>query len=123
MGSQLKQQGLTLIEVMVAIFILSLVMVGVILSSSQVLRSTVRLHDRVLALWVVEAVAVDLMSGVLGKVSAHSNFTGEQDMGKKTWHWVAKAEPFHDIIRVDIGIIEDGGTETVLSKPYYLSPQ
>lgn len=122
MGCQLKQEGLTLIEVMIAILILSLVMVGVLLSSSQVLRATARLHDRVLALWALEAVAVDLTSGVLGKVSSRSNFSGEQDMGKKTWHWVAKAEPYHGIIRFDIGILDDDNTETVLSKSFYVSP-
>lgn len=121
MGCQLKQQGLTLIEVMIAVLILSLVMVGVMLSSSQILRSTERLHDREMALWVLEAVAVDLQAGALGEVTVRSGFSGEQLMGNKTWQWTAKAQPFHGIIRVEISVREEGHTETNLSKPYYVS--
>lgn len=121
MGCQLKQQGLTLIEVMVAIFILSIVMVGVVLSSSQVMRSTQRLHDRLMALWVSQAVGVELRSGALGKISIQMSISGEQQMGQKTWRWVGKAQPEEDIVRVVIDVFEEGHAESLLTQSYYVS--
>lgn len=121
MGCQLKQHGLTLIEVMIAVLILSLVMVGVTMSSSFMMRSMQRIQDRTLAMWVADLVEVDLNAGIWGVVNSHSSFAGDQVMGQKTWHWVAQAQPFNEIIRVDIGILEAGKTETILTKQAYVA--
>jgi type II secretion system protein I len=117
----LKQQGLTLIEVMVAVLILSLVMIGVIMSSGHVMRAVQKIHDRTLAVWVADAVDVELRSGVWGKVNEHTSVAGDQHMGQKTWHWIAQANPYHDIVRIDIGIFELGHKEPLISKQSYMA--
>lgn len=100
----MKQDGLTLIEVMIAMVILSLVMSAALVTSGHTLRVSERLHQKVLKSWTLEHIAVKLQSGQLGEISPHATWSGEQRMGHTTWLWEAQAEPVDGWVSINIKI-------------------
>jgi general secretion pathway protein I len=86
------QQGLTLIEVLIALAIVSIAMTAVIKAASQNIKSTAYLQKKTMALWVAEEVINETRAHRLnlGASSGHQRLSTE--MLGKDWYWQTNEE-------------------------------
>lgn len=111
------QQGMTLVEVMVAAVILALVMMSVMAVASHSSRSTARLQQKTQAAWVANTVAAESRAEVYGKITPTGSFQGTQTLGGKQWFWQAKASNSsqEEVILLNISVQENENSPEVLT--------
>ena len=81
----MKQQGLTLLEVMVALLIFALTGSAVIKAASDHIRSVGMIEEITFATWVANN---RLTQARLEKSwPPRNNFTGTEEMAGRTWYW------------------------------------
>lgn len=114
-------EGLTLIEVMVAVLILSLSLGAVVISASHVMRSTARVQALTLAQWVADGVDLELRAGVWGPIGNFSSVEGTEIMGEQAWHWIAQSRADEHMIQVDIGVFAVSETTPLLTHTSYMA--
>jgi len=85
--SKRNETGLTLIEVLIALAILSIALTAVIRSASQNIRNTLYLQNRTIATWVGTNVMNSIRIGVI-KASGEELSEEDQTLGQ-TWEWKA----------------------------------
>lgn len=81
-----QPQGLTLIEVMVALAIVAIALTAIIKSVSQHIRSVSHLQDKTVALWVSQNVIAKAQLGLLD-LPRSDTVTNQTDMLGRTWFW------------------------------------
>jgi general secretion pathway protein I len=101
-----QHAGFTLIEVLIALAILSISLTAIIKSTSQSIKDTIYLQDKSIAHWVGLQIMNDARSGAL-KLSAQSDkLTDESEMLGTHWTWEARlkstANPHISEIDVDV---------------------
>jgi general secretion pathway protein I len=100
-----KQQGMTLIEVMIAAAILALVMVAVMTVASHSQRSGAALLDKIHARWVAHNLDAEIRAGLHGNVTPTGSFQGNMSMGHDSWYWSAKARALsEEVIGLEINV-------------------
>jgi type II secretion system protein I len=111
------QQGMTLVEVMVAAVILALVMMGVMAVASHTQRTTLRLHEKTQASWVANSVAAEIRAGVHGKLTSTGGSQGRFSLGNHHWFWRAQAqgEEQGQVISLEITVHEDENSPVIVS--------
>ncbi len=117
-----KIRAFTLIEVMVALFILALTFMGVISTSSHVSRTVTSLEEKTVVLWVAQNAATEINLGLWGTVVEGAHFQDEVMMAGKRWRWkaVSVSEGLMQRVTVDV-ISKPRDTKlTSLSFLYYL---
>lgn len=82
-------EGLTLVEVLIALAIISIALTAVIKASSQALRSTAHITDKTVAIWVGQYVLNEARVGLLALPKAPDALRKTKDMLGKEWHWEA----------------------------------
>jgi len=94
MRAGIPQRGFTLMEVLVAMVVLSMGMLAVIKVVSEVSLSASQLQDKTYAQWVaINKVAEMRLQSTwpsLGKTD------GDTEMAGQTWHWVAEVKSTDD---------------------------
>lgn len=85
MKSQL--QGLTLIEVLIALAIIGIALTAVIKASTQTIHSTTYLQDKMIATWLSEKILNDVRVGVLKLSNDEEKVTHKTDMLGQDWYW------------------------------------
>jgi general secretion pathway protein I len=94
--------GFTLVEVLVALAIVALGLIGVFAQVSQSATSANRLRDKTLADWVALNTLTDLrLSGVFPKVGTTSD---DVDMADTKWHWEMKVSETEGLRRADVTV-------------------
>jgi len=103
----MHQSGMTLIEVLVALAIVSVAVLALARSGGQALDTQYELEQRTLAMWVADHVLAQIE---LSDEAAPGQRTGEMTMANRTWFWRAVIQPTPDqaMLRVDV-VIEDRG--------------
>ena len=99
-----RSGGFTLIEVMVALIIAALALVGVMASISQMIDASTSIRDRTYANWIAQNKITELrLQNVLPEVS-ESN--GEVDFADLEWGWEATISEtgVENLFRVDVDI-------------------
>jgi general secretion pathway protein I len=103
--------GFTLIEVMVALVVVSLGMLGVIQAVGQTASNSSYLRDKTLAHWV----AMNKLTEVRLQKSAPAidKSSDEVEMGGRDWRWTMNVTqtPVETIRRIDISVREEGAPE------------
>ena len=101
--------GMTLIEVLVALVIVSVAVLALARSGGQALDTQYELEQRTLAMWVADHVLAQIE---LSDDAAPGQRTGEMMMANQRWFWRAVIQPTSDeaMLRVDV-VIEDRGVE------------
>lgn len=115
-----RGRGFTLLEVLIALLLLSLSLVAVIRLVTLHAQASVQLRDSTLAQWVAANVIADTRLRNPFPATGRSN--GEVTMGQQRWHWelvVATTEE-PSIRRLDVSVIavdgpDDGGVAAALS--------
>lgn len=84
--------GMTLIEVLIALAIISIALTAVIKATTQNIRSTAYLQDKTMALWVGQEVLSEARTGVLRLPSAPDRLKQKTEMLGRDWYWQAGEE-------------------------------
>lgn len=104
--------GFTLIEVVVALLVVSLGMLGVIQAVSQTASNSGYLRDKTLAHWI----AMNRLTEVrLQKTAPATDKTSDEvEMGGRRWKWMMEVTqtPVETIRRIDISVRPEESSET-----------
>ncbi len=106
---QVKRQselGLTLIEVLIALAILSIALTAVIKSTSQHIKNTIYLQNRMIATWVGTYVINSIRIGVIKIPNAPDQLSEEnQTLGQNfTWEAMLDSTPNPRIKRISVDV-------------------
>lgn len=122
-GSDTRQNGFTLMEVLVALVIVSVCILGLARSASNVLDTHYELERSTLGLIVANNALAELkLSTNIGP----SRREGQSSMAGRTWYWQALIQPTPDgsMLRVDVGVFDrpDAQTPLVLHTGFLATP-
>jgi len=105
--------GFTLLEVMVALVIISLALAGVAGSMGQMIDTANTMRDRTYASWIAQNKITEMrLSSALPEVGESS---GEEDYANTTWAWTADVSEtgIENLMKVDVAVSYPGVDETV----------
>lgn len=105
----LRQQGFTLIELMVALAVFSLAALALLRLEGATLSNTRTLDDRLMGQVVARNIAVDMLSDPVAPSVGVTK--GAQENGGRKWSWTRRTVATDDlrILRVDINVTDDAG--------------
>lgn len=113
MPHNLKQQGFTLIEVMIAVAILGVALPALLFSMISQLQSSAYTRDKLMATWVAENVLNEqrLENRLTGKVKKGKD-EGTMEMGNQRWFYKTESKAFaqkqfKDIYGVEIFVYKE----------------
>jgi general secretion pathway protein I len=104
-GGAARRRGFTLLEVLVALLLLSLALVALVRLAGLDARATAQLHEATLAQWVAANVLAE--TRLRDGFPAVGRSNGESTMGGRRWRWTlevsATDEPL--IRRMDVDVV------------------
>ncbi|SLM62251.1 MULTISPECIES: type II secretion system minor pseudopilin GspI [Dickeya] len=120
----MKQQGMTLLEVMVALVIFALAGLTVLKTTAQQANSLSRLEEKTLALWIAEnqqaAMRLEKQWPQTQWVDGEINFAGS------SWFWriqgVATADPSVRAVDVEVRHDRDSRVADAVLRSYQVNP-
>lgn len=105
--------GFTLIEVMVALVIVSLALAGVAASMGQMIDTANTMRDRTFASWIAQNKITEMrIAGVIPEVGESS---GDVDFANMSWAWTADVSEtgVENLMKVDVAVSYAGFDETI----------
>ena len=107
--SHKREEGFTLIEMMVALAVFSLAAMALIRLEGATIRSTGILDETLVAQMVARNVAVDALTDAMPP--ANGATSGAESNGGRTWRWTRQTQPIGDAgaLRIDIGVADGAG--------------
>ncbi len=105
--------GFTLLEVMVALVIISLALAGVAGSMGQMIDTANTMRDRTYASWIAQNKITEMrLAGVVPEVGESS---GEEDYANTTWAWSAEVSEtgIENLMKVDVSVSYPGVDDRV----------
>lgn len=119
-----SQVGLTLIEVLIALAIISIAMTAIIKGTSQNIRATTYLQDKMIAVWVGQQLLNEVRAGVriLPNESGPMKVTTKM-LGKEWFSQLSQEEtPNRRIKRISVKVFsnEDEDAQSLLTLNSYL---
>jgi len=104
MHSNTAQRGFTLMEVLIAMVMLSLGLIAAIKVISQVSISATQLQEKTYAQWVAMNKVAEMR--LLKPWPDTGKTDGTSEMAGRNWHWIAvvKATPNNDIRQLDVSV-------------------
>ena len=108
-----RMTGFTLIEVMVALVIVSLALAGVAASMGQMIDTANTMRDRTFASWIAQNKVTEMrIAGVLPEVGESS---GDVDYANTSWDWTADVSEtgVENLMKVDVAVSYAGSDATV----------
>ena len=103
-----RSTGFTLIEVMVALVIVSLALAGVAASMGQMIDTANTMRERTFASWIAQNKIAEMrLSGAMPEVGESS---GEVDYANTTWAWTANVSEtgVENLLKVDVTVTYAG---------------
>lgn len=103
-----SSKGLTLIEVLIALAIISIALTAVIKAASQTIRTMTYLQNKTIALWVGQEVMAEARLGILLLPGKSESVSSSREMLGEMWHWelteMATPNTKIDKIRVEVSL-------------------
>jgi len=103
-----RSNGFTLIEVMVALVIVSLALAGVAASMGQMIDTANTMRERTFASWIAQNQIAEIrLSGAMPEVGESS---GEVDYANTAWAWTATVSEtgVENLLKVDVTVTYAG---------------
>jgi general secretion pathway protein I len=99
-----KSKGFTLLEVLVAMVILSISLLAVIKVVSEITNSAIYLQDKTIAQWVAMNKVAELRLAKKLPDTGRSN--GENEMAGRNWRWdvVVKKTAYPTLREIEVGV-------------------
>lgn len=113
-----QAKAFTLIEVLVAMAVISISLLAAIKVASEVTTSAIYMQDKTLAHWVAMNKVAEMRLQQTWPSIGRSN--GDVEMADRSWHWKmeVKATEDKDVRRLEVGVMpeseKDAETPTVL---------
>lgn len=108
-----RGSGFTLIEVMVALVIVSLALAGIAASMGQMIDTANTMRDRTFASWIAQNQIAEMrLAGVVPEVGESS---GEVDYANTTWAWTADVSEtgVENLLKVDVSVSYAGSDDRI----------
>ncbi|HSM29660.1 MAG TPA: type II secretion system minor pseudopilin GspI [Woeseiaceae bacterium] len=108
-----RGSGFTLIEVMVALVIVSLALAGIAASMGQMIDTANTMRDRTFASWIAQNQIAEMrLAGVIPEVGESS---GEVDYANTTWAWTADVSEtgVENLLKVDVSVSYAGSDDRI----------
>lgn len=107
--SHKRQQGLTLIEVLIALAVLSIALTAIVRATAMDIRDTSYLRDKTVALWVANDSMTQVQLDIVKVSSSHLEMTS--NMLGQEWHWRAELTPTpnHYVDKLTISVSKKSG--------------
>lgn len=117
-----NHRGFTLIEVLIALAILSIALTAIIQSTSQHIRDTTYIQNKTIANWVGTQVMNELRTGILKFPQTSSTMEQQMEMLGRTWVWKAHgvATPNKNIQEIDVEVFEKTNHSKLITLVGYL---
>lgn len=108
-------RGFSLIELLVALAVFALVVVGLLNLAGESVRTAVHVEESVLAGFVADNVVAEAQ--LLEPASLAAPAAGSEQLGGREWHWRRTAVATGGLLRVDVEVRrpDDGGVAAVAS--------
>ena len=105
---QRNNTGFTLIEVLIALAILSIALTAIIHATTQNIKHTVYLQNRTIATWVGTNVINEARAGMLKLPEAPDHVSEETTVLGVTWTWqaVINTTPNKNIQQIDVTVYQ-----------------
>ena len=103
-----RPRGFTLIEVMVALVIVSLALAGVAASMGQMIDTANTMRDRTFASWIAQNTITEMrLSGAMPEVGETD---GEVEFANASWAWTANVSEtgVENLLKVDVTVYYAG---------------
>lgn len=115
-GSLLNNKGLTLIEVLIALAILSIALTAIIQATSQNIKNTLYLQNKTIATWIATDAINQVRAGVLKLPDAPDHTTIKTTVLGVNWAWQASETdtPNPNIKQIEVDVFQQPG-ETKLA--------
>ncbi|OGT51654.1 MAG: type II secretion system protein GspI [Gammaproteobacteria bacterium RIFCSPLOWO2_02_FULL_42_14] len=85
-----KNLGFTLIEVLIAVFIIAIALAAVIQATNAGVRAAINVTNTLASHWVGENVVSELQTGLLVMPKSDDVLRGKTRMMNREWRWVAR---------------------------------
>lgn len=112
MQNKSKQAGFTLIEVLIALVIISLAMLAGLSSTQSTTRTLHKVQDRTLSYWVAQNALVSMQLKIEGIRPAAGRWAENTTLAEREWYWQAytsaTADPEIMQIIVEVSDQENG---------------
>lgn len=110
------QRGFTLLEILVALAILSIALAAIIKMASNQTLNTAHLRDKTLAHWVAMNKIAELQ--LTAEWPAKGKKQGSEEMGMHEWHWVRTVTETPDdrVRQVEIAVFRDKQDEHSITR-------
>ena len=105
--------GFTLIEVMVALVIVSLALAGIAASMGQMIDTANTMRDRTFASWIAQNQIAEIrLAGVIPEVGESSDVV---DYANTTWEWTANVSEtgVENLLRVEVSVSYAGSDDRI----------
>ena len=122
MKSLVRQSGLTLLEVMVALFIFAVTGTAIMKAASEHLNGVGQIEEVAVATWVANNRLNDILMERPWPLK--NNQKGQQDMAGRTWYWtqVVKATNDSDFKAVEISVsLKESRADNITTVVAYLA--
>lgn len=108
------QEGLTLIEVLIALAIIAIALTAVIKATSHSIRSTAYLEDKAEAGWVAQQIINEIRVGVLKLPESADSLDQSTQMLGRDWYWSAsqQATPNRRIKKIIVSVYRQAAENT-----------
>lgn len=90
---RMKNNGFTLIEVLIALAILSIALTAIIKSTSQNIKDTLYIQNKTIANWVANEIVAEAEAGILKVPDPPDKLSDKIDMLGQKWLWQASIKP------------------------------
>ncbi|MCP3690064.1 MAG: type II secretion system minor pseudopilin GspI [Gammaproteobacteria bacterium] len=120
--SLVRQSGLTLLEVMVALFIFAVTGTAIMKAASEHLNGVGQIEEVAVATWVANNRLNDILMERTWPLK--NNQKGQQDMAGRTWYWtqVVKATNDSDFKAVEISVsLKESRADNITTVVAYLA--
>ena len=117
-----RQSGLTLLEVMVALFIFAVTGTAIMKAASEHLNGVGQIEEVAIATWVANNHINELL--LERSWPLKNNQKGQQDMAGRTWYWtqVVKATNDSDFKAVEVSVsLKEQRTDNITTVVVYLA--